>query len=282
MRGDPSDSRDRDGDGPPAPRAERIFHALRHRILRGELRPGERLPPERELARTHATNRNTLREALRRLEQAGLVAVRQGSGVVVRDYRRTGTLELLAPYLEHAPDGSERARALLDLLGARTEALDRTLVWVAERARDADVAHLEALANRQVDAYERGARRELAEGDLAWHDALFEAAHSLPIRWIANTFLEVYRGLLDRMPDLWLVDPGYLDYLRGVTEALAARDGERARRAARAFYERTDRTLHRALERLLSGADRGAEGPDVGRKPPSGGAAAVSGEVEEG
>ena len=48
---------------------------MRRRILAGELAPGERLPGERELAAEHSTNRNTLREAVRRLEQARLVTV---------------------------------------------------------------------------------------------------------------------------------------------------------------------------------------------------------------
>ncbi|NLE48812.1 MAG: winged helix-turn-helix transcriptional regulator, partial [Sandaracinaceae bacterium] len=70
---------------------EELFDRLRARILSDEFTKGQRLPPERELAREYATNRNTLREAIRRLEQAGLVTVRQGQGVTVTDFRREGT-----------------------------------------------------------------------------------------------------------------------------------------------------------------------------------------------
>ena len=67
--------------------AATIYRELRRQILHGELAPGERLPGERELAQRYDTNRNTLREAVRMLEQARLVTVRHGQGVTVADFR---------------------------------------------------------------------------------------------------------------------------------------------------------------------------------------------------
>src|ERR1700754_4506776 len=84
--------------------AQHIFEDLRRQILGGELSPGERLLGERELATRYGTNRNTLREAVRKLEQTRLVSVRHGRGVSVTDFRRAGTLELLSPYLQSGPD----------------------------------------------------------------------------------------------------------------------------------------------------------------------------------
>src|SRR5688572_33315303 len=99
--------------------AATICRELRGRILSGKLSPGERLPGERELAAHYDTNRNTLREAVRMLEQARLVTVRHGQGVTVADFRKTGTLELLAAFLEHSPDRSESAHLLEDRLPSR-------------------------------------------------------------------------------------------------------------------------------------------------------------------
>jgi DNA-binding FadR family transcriptional regulator len=64
-----------------------IFKDLRRQILNGELSPGERLPGERELAAKSGTNRNTLREAVRRLEQSRLITVRHGQGVTVAGFQ---------------------------------------------------------------------------------------------------------------------------------------------------------------------------------------------------
>lgn len=97
---------------------------LRRWILRGEIKAGERLPPERALAARLGVNRTTLRSALTRLAAARLVTVRQGSGYVVQDVERVGGLELV-PELASEEDGS-LARMAADLLRVR-----RALVGMA-------------------------------------------------------------------------------------------------------------------------------------------------------
>src|SRR5438477_11463627 len=97
--------------------ADTIFVELRRKILCGELKAGERLSGERELASSYNTNRNTLREAVRKLEQARLVTVRHGQGVTVADFRKSGTLDLLSPFLPASLDGGEIAHMMEDILG---------------------------------------------------------------------------------------------------------------------------------------------------------------------
>lgn len=58
---------------------EIVVQRIRDKLLGGELRPGDKLPPERELARQLDVSRNVVREALRTLENAGLVRTRQGA-----------------------------------------------------------------------------------------------------------------------------------------------------------------------------------------------------------
>lgn len=62
---------------------------LRRRIESGKLSPGDRLPPEMELAETYHVSRHTVREALRYLKSRGYIGSRQGKGSVVRDRRRS-------------------------------------------------------------------------------------------------------------------------------------------------------------------------------------------------
>jgi len=76
--------------------------AVREAILRGELRPGERLPPERDLADRLGVARLTLRAGLAKLAAAGLVAARQGSGYVVQDFRQRGGPDLVPGLLAAA------------------------------------------------------------------------------------------------------------------------------------------------------------------------------------
>jgi GntR family transcriptional repressor for pyruvate dehydrogenase complex len=64
--------------------SESLADTLRKSILAGEYRPGDRLPPERQLAGQRGVGRGTVREAFRKLEQLGLVDIRHGGGVTVR------------------------------------------------------------------------------------------------------------------------------------------------------------------------------------------------------
>ena len=59
---------------------ERIVQYVKNEILKGRLRPGDRLPSERELADTLGTSRNSVREGLRVLENIGVVTSHHGSG----------------------------------------------------------------------------------------------------------------------------------------------------------------------------------------------------------
>src|SRR3954447_26179261 len=79
-----------------------IHARLRADILGGRYRAGDALPSERRLSEELETNRHAVREALKRLQQAGLVSISQGGATRVRDWRRHGGLELL---LDVAADG---------------------------------------------------------------------------------------------------------------------------------------------------------------------------------
>ena len=237
----------------PAPaqtRADRVFETLRRRILAGELAPGDRLPPERELAPALDTNRNTLREAIRKLEESRLVTVRHGSGVTVSDFRQVGTLALIEPFLEHAADPQERIQVLLDALEARAQVLEVAVRMVARRATSEDVARLDQLAAQQIRHWEADDKRSVALGDLAFHDAVIDAAHSLTIRWIANSFLEITGSVIERFPSLWVTEPTYPQFLRLLVGCISAGDGEGAVSATRDYYQRADEVLVGMLGRL--------------------------------
>ncbi|MBQ0894743.1 FadR family transcriptional regulator [Micromonospora sp. U56] len=81
----------------PVPRssvADHVFGQLRDAIVSGRYRPEEPLPGERELAAAFAVNRHAVREALRRLQQLGLLRVSQGGATRVLDWRVHAGLDL--------------------------------------------------------------------------------------------------------------------------------------------------------------------------------------------
>lgn len=79
-------------------------------IRRGEFAPGDRLPPERDLARSLGVSRPVVREAMVALEIAGLVEVRTGSGIYVRSAPQDGEAPAVAP----SPFDLIRARRMIE------------------------------------------------------------------------------------------------------------------------------------------------------------------------
>ena len=91
---------------------DKVFEQLTAEIVSGRYPPGATIPSERDLSEVLAVNRHVVREAVKRLEQIGLVRVVQGGRTKVLDFRRTAGLDLLAVVAEHA----EPVEALLPLL----------------------------------------------------------------------------------------------------------------------------------------------------------------------
>src|ERR1700756_3455409 len=79
--------------------SESVYLQLKDKIVRQELAAGSPLPSERELSELLGVNRGAVREAIKRLQQAQLVAVRQGGNHLVLDFHSEGGLELLPSLL---------------------------------------------------------------------------------------------------------------------------------------------------------------------------------------
>jgi GntR family transcriptional regulator, transcriptional repressor for pyruvate dehydrogenase complex len=230
--------------------AATVYRDLTRQILSGALSPGSRLPGERELALHYKTNRNTLREAVRRLEQTRLVTVRHGQGVTVSDFRRTGTMELLSPLLESTTDYAELAMIVRDLLPARLIVIEFAARLAVERADRGDIERLRDITDLLVSAAEIKDTNIIAKGFQRWLDALIDAAHSVAIRWVANPFLESYREVLERFPALWVLDPNFADHLRRFHKALEAGDVDAAISALHNYYERVDGVVKQSFDRI--------------------------------
>jgi len=223
--------------------AEQIFLDLRLHIIRGQLPPGSRLPSERALAEGYGANRNTVREAIRKLEQGRLVTVRHGQGVTVLDFRRTGTIDLLQPFLEGCPDEVERTRVLLDLLAARNEVVSYAVDMAVRRAAPEHRLRLEAIAELLRADFQRGDALSVAQGTQDWLEALIDAAGSLPVRWLANAFLELHQGLIQRFPSLCVLEPGLPDYLEAFLAAMDRGQSSECRELTRRYFQRVDLIL---------------------------------------
>jgi GntR family transcriptional repressor for pyruvate dehydrogenase complex len=157
----------------------RVYEDLRARILAGDLAA---LPSERTLADELNASRHAVREALKRLQQSGLIRISQGGATRVRDWRRHGGLELLLG-LDHVPPGLEIERAVMEMrasIGA--DAARRA----ATRATAVQRAELEARAEMLAAETELDVRNTIYE---AFWDLIIDAADNLAYRLALNTLV---------------------------------------------------------------------------------------------
>ena len=124
----------------------RVHDALRKQILEGDLEPGSRIPSERVLAEEFGVNRHAVREALKRLEQAGLIRITHGGATKVLDWRDSGGLEVILDLAGDSVDPPpELVRSVLEMRASIGEDAARLC---AERASESDREQVEALGER--------------------------------------------------------------------------------------------------------------------------------------
>ncbi|HUJ63190.1 MAG TPA: GntR family transcriptional regulator [Kofleriaceae bacterium] len=169
--------------------------ALKAAIVGGELAPGERLPPERELAERFGISRLTLRAALATLAAAGLVTVRQGSGYTVRDVRESGGADLLPELIDRAAARKGLAAAAADLLRLRRYLAGAVLEALAEHPPSAAARRaIDGAVERFARAVAAGDAEAIPDADLAVVRALLDATGSMILRVCLNPIMAVLRG----------------------------------------------------------------------------------------
>jgi GntR family transcriptional repressor for pyruvate dehydrogenase complex len=191
--------------------ADECADRLRLAILRGDHPPGTRLPPERELAEALGVNRMTLRAALARLGQEGLLATRQGSGHKVRDFLDSGGLALVPAVLEAMQEPRARMGALADLLATRRALASVVLTRAASTLdalepgkRDLAVAELKtAIAELQRRADARLGLDAVSAADQLIVAALVRLTGSSVLPLFMNPVAALLAGLDDLRATLY-------------------------------------------------------------------------------
>ena len=166
------------------PVSDRVFDAVREDILGERLFPGDAVPSERALAERFGVNRHAVREAVKRLQQAGLVHVAQGGATRVLPWRESGGLELLADL--PIPDGPQGAAIVRGILEMRESIGVDAARRCATRVPADLLAGFGALGDA-VTAASPGAPREAAYRAL-W-SAIVDGADNLAYRLALNALL---------------------------------------------------------------------------------------------
>ena len=208
--------------------SDAVFEQLRDRIVSGVIEPGERLPPERELCEMLGVNRNALREALKRLEQARLVSIRHGGATRALDFRSHAGPELLTALLV---DGRGRvdtkiARGVIEM----RVAIGRDIIRLAATRRAPEHAEELRAVMRELETGPRG--EALQEASKRFWDTLVVASDNLAYRLLYNTVMESTAQMSSALESVFAAELRDREGQRRVVEAVVAGDADAAERAA--------------------------------------------------
>jgi len=199
---------------------EDIVEQLKDRIIRGDLPAGTKLPAERELAEQLQVNRTTVREALHKLESMGLVEIKHGAGIFVRDYLESGSLELARHII--FLDGKVNVDVLRNLLTLRRLLVPEISYHAALQRSDDDLRELERVIHQS-----EGMPPD--EKDWRVHNVIARASGNV----LFVLFLNAFTSLAQDSSRLYFAVEGNrersLRFYSEIYEAIRGRKAERAK-----------------------------------------------------
>jgi len=161
--------------------SDEIFEQVRKLIVEGKLKPGDKLPPERELASQMGVSRPTLREAIHKLEARGLLEQRQGGGTFVKSL---GNETLDFAFEEYA----NKKDAIVDLMEVRKILETWAAYTAAERITDEELKHLEQYLKEMEEALKKG--KIGYDSDADFHSTISYATKNIFLIHIMNTIYQ--------------------------------------------------------------------------------------------
>lgn len=215
--------------------AEEIVQQLRALILRGQFATGDKLPPERKLAEDLGVNRASLREAIKALEQMGLVKTRQGDGTRVLDFMQTAGVELVSHLVAGAASGASGIEVLEDVLEFRRIAARSIAQMAAEKATPEDLTRLEEVVKKAEGELSAD---ELFKVDFEFYVELTRTAKNRVFQLLINTLRSAVQAhamfFAQVSPPAAIIRKSQRDVL----VALKARDPERAAKVVSDYLQK--------------------------------------------
>jgi DNA-binding FadR family transcriptional regulator len=227
-----------------------VFDQLSSQIVGGELEPGTPLPPERELVRLLGVNRQAVREAVKRLAQAGLVETRHGGGTLVLDYRRNAGLNLLSRLLMRG-DGNVDLRVARSVMEMRA-ALAPDIARLCAKRRGPGVGEqLESITNQMRQAGENLDRLQMLA--LEFWQVLVAGSDNVAYELAFNTLRGTYEEIRGALVQAFADELQDLDDHVAISKAVAKGDAKAAAKAAQRLVAKGTEAVLAIVELLESG-----------------------------
>ena len=221
--------------------SQSVVHQIELLILRGILRPGERLPSERELSERLGVSRPSLREAVANLQDRGLLTSRPNAGIFVAD--RLGSA--FAPGLIDL--FSSHAEAVFDYVSFRRDMEGLAAERAAKLGSDTDLKVIDAIFAKMEAAHQRRDPTNEAGLDADFHMAIIEASHNVVMLHMMRSMYDLLRqGVFYNRQMMFknrITRDHLLDQHRAVNLAIQSRDTRAARVAVEAHMDFVEQSM---------------------------------------
>ena len=211
-------------------------------ILRGILRPGERLPSERELSERMSVSRPSLREALANLQNRGLLITKAGAGVFVADVLGSAFAPALITLF------ATHDEAVFDYISFRRDMEGLAADRAAHVGSDTDLAVIDSIFLKMEIAHQKRNPTDESELDADFHLAIIEASHNIVMLHMMRSMYELLReGVFYNRSVMFkqrMTRDHLLDQHRAINAALQARDRDGARAAVTAHMDYVEGALN--------------------------------------
>jgi GntR family transcriptional repressor for pyruvate dehydrogenase complex len=218
-----------------------VTHQIELLILRGILRPGERLPSERELSERLGISRPSLREAVAELQDKGLLTSKAGAGIYVADVLggafSPALIRLFAAHDE----------AVFDYIAFRRDMEGLAAERAARLASDTDLRVIQTIFDKMVAAHTKRDPADEALLDADFHLSIIEASHNVIMLHMMRSMYELLREGVFYNRQIMFRNRSTRDLLleqhRAINEGIQARDPIGARRAVEAHLNFVEQAL---------------------------------------
>ncbi len=198
-------------------------------ILQGILRPGERLPSERELSERLNVSRPSLRESIADLSDRGLLTSRAGAGVFVADVLGSAFSDALIQLFANHDE------AVFDYLSFRKDMEGLAAERAARLASDTDLKVINTVFERMESAHQKRNPADEAALDAEFHLSIIEASHNVIMLHMMRSMYQLLReGVFYNRQIMFrqrTTRATLLDQHRAINDALQSREPEDARQA---------------------------------------------------
>ena len=233
------------------PMSEKVADALVSYILESALKPGDRLPSERELGERFNVSRTVVREAVRSVIGKGLIQSHSGARLTVSAVATKEVSDVLNLFLHSRTGGDEEAgaKAMRDLHEVRSMIETQIAHLAAERATDEEIA---AIAARADDLLNATSHEMQISADENFHRMIAKATHNdfylmlldslvVPLRELRNATLKLKKGRPDAAAAHALI-----------LSKIAAHDADGARAAMKRHIEESGMAIEQIVAKQLS------------------------------